>query len=200
MGDGRLLNSAFPGLRYVFISRTDKVRVRGGRSPKAAIRPATRRCEAPLVAGSPSRSWSARPSPATAPPRRSRPPDRHARSHALLPQLGSRACAGRLRDPRRAIVDLPSRPRTHHDASAGVCFGESPVHRRVLAVELLTISPDRDVHDVPDTCVRDVLTHHSTEREGFEPSNEVSPVTRFPVAPVQPLRHLSSARRVMRRA
>jgi site-specific DNA recombinase len=29
------------------------------------------------------------------------------------------------------------------------------------------------------------------EREGFEPSNEVSPVTRFPVAPVQPLRHLS---------
>src|ERR1700733_13670441 len=26
-----------------------------------------------------------------------------------------------------------------------------------------------------------------TEREGFEPSNEVSPVTRFPVAPVQPL-------------
>jgi hypothetical protein len=31
------------------------------------------------------------------------------------------------------------------------------------------------------------------EREGFEPSNEVSPVTRFPVAPVQPLRHLSSA-------
>jgi hypothetical protein len=30
-----------------------------------------------------------------------------------------------------------------------------------------------------------------TEREGFEPSNEVSPVTRFPVAPVQPLRHLS---------
>jgi hypothetical protein len=31
------------------------------------------------------------------------------------------------------------------------------------------------------------------EREGFEPSNEVTPVTRFPVAPVQPLRHLSSA-------
>src|SRR5436305_3654424 len=31
----------------------------------------------------------------------------------------------------------------------------------------------------------------ATEREGFEPSNEVSPVTRFPVAPVQPLRHLS---------
>ncbi len=29
------------------------------------------------------------------------------------------------------------------------------------------------------------------EREGFEPSNEVAPVTRFPVAPVQPLRHLS---------
>ncbi len=29
------------------------------------------------------------------------------------------------------------------------------------------------------------------EREGFEPSDEVSPVTRFPVAPVQPLRHLS---------
>jgi site-specific DNA recombinase len=29
------------------------------------------------------------------------------------------------------------------------------------------------------------------EREGFEPSNEVSPITRFPVAPVQPLRHLS---------
>jgi site-specific DNA recombinase len=33
------------------------------------------------------------------------------------------------------------------------------------------------------------------EREGFEPSNEVTPVTRFPVAPVQPLRHLSSLRR-----
>ncbi len=33
------------------------------------------------------------------------------------------------------------------------------------------------------------------EREGFEPSNEVTPVTRFPVAPVQPLRHLSSKRR-----
>jgi hypothetical protein len=33
-----------------------------------------------------------------------------------------------------------------------------------------------------------------TEREGFEPSNEVTPVTRFPVAPVQPLRHLSRGR------
>jgi hypothetical protein len=31
------------------------------------------------------------------------------------------------------------------------------------------------------------------EREGFEPSDEVSPVTRFPVVPVQPLRHLSSS-------
>ena len=30
-----------------------------------------------------------------------------------------------------------------------------------------------------------------TERGGFEPPDEVSPVTRFPVAPVQPLRHLS---------
>jgi site-specific DNA recombinase len=30
------------------------------------------------------------------------------------------------------------------------------------------------------------------ERGGFEPPNEVSPVTRFPVAPVQPLRHLST--------
>lgn len=29
------------------------------------------------------------------------------------------------------------------------------------------------------------------ERGGFEPPNEVTPVTRFPVAPVQPLRHLS---------
>jgi site-specific DNA recombinase len=29
------------------------------------------------------------------------------------------------------------------------------------------------------------------ERGGFEPPNEVAPVTRFPVAPVQPLRHLS---------
>jgi hypothetical protein len=38
------------------------------------------------------------------------------------------------------------------------------------------------------TCANFVNT---TEREGFEPSNEVSPVTRFPVAPVQPLRHLS---------
>jgi hypothetical protein len=33
------------------------------------------------------------------------------------------------------------------------------------------------------------------EREGFEPSNEVAPVTRFPVAPVQPLRHLSRRNR-----
>jgi hypothetical protein len=37
------------------------------------------------------------------------------------------------------------------------------------------------------------IYEHMAEREGFEPSNEVSPVTRFPVAPVQPLRHLSSA-------
>src|ERR1017187_6139808 len=36
---------------------------------------------------------------------------------------------------------------------------------------------------------------HPAEREGFEPSDEVSPVTRFPVAPVQPLRHLSGAQR-----
>jgi site-specific DNA recombinase len=36
------------------------------------------------------------------------------------------------------------------------------------------------------------------ERGGFEPPNEVAPVTRFPVAPVQPLRHLSS--RMSRRA
>jgi hypothetical protein len=38
------------------------------------------------------------------------------------------------------------------------------------------------------------LNPAKTEREGFEPSSEVSPATRFPVAPVQPLRHLSSAR------
>jgi hypothetical protein len=37
-----------------------------------------------------------------------------------------------------------------------------------------------------------------TEREGFEPSNEVSPVTRFPVAPVQPLWHLSNVRDAQR--
>jgi site-specific DNA recombinase len=35
------------------------------------------------------------------------------------------------------------------------------------------------------------------ERGGFEPPNEVSPVTRFPVAPVQPLRHLSRAHTVL---
>ncbi len=42
------------------------------------------------------------------------------------------------------------------------------------------------------------------ERGGFEPPNEVTPVTRFPVAPVQPLRHLSrlalTARRVQGRS
>jgi site-specific DNA recombinase len=35
------------------------------------------------------------------------------------------------------------------------------------------------------------IYEHMAERGGFEPPNEVSPVTRFPVAPVQPLRHLS---------
>jgi len=35
---------------------------------------------------------------------------------------------------------------------------------------------------------------NAAEREGFEPSDEVAPVTRFPVAPVQPLRHLSEGR------
>jgi hypothetical protein len=42
--------------------------------------------------------------------------------------------------------------------------------------------------------------NEETEREGFEPSNEVSPVTRFPVAPVQPLRHLSRLALVRRLA
>jgi hypothetical protein len=36
----------------------------------------------------------------------------------------------------------------------------------------------------------------SAEREGFEPSVDVEAHTRFPVVPVQPLRHLSSAGRV----
>jgi hypothetical protein len=44
------------------------------------------------------------------------------------------------------------------------------------------------------------IYERTTEREGFEPSNEVAPVTRFPVAPVQPLRHLSSALRLRWRA
>jgi hypothetical protein len=38
--------------------------------------------------------------------------------------------------------------------------------------------------------------HRSAEREGFEPSVDVEAHTRFPVVPVQPLRHLSSAGRV----
>ena len=33
--------------------------------------------------------------------------------------------------------------------------------------------------------------HGSAERGGFEPPSEVTPATRFPVVPVQPLRHLS---------
>ncbi len=46
---------------------------------------------------------------------------------------------------------------------------------------------DRD----PDFRGRGSYIGRMAEREGFEPSNEVTPVTRFPVAPVQPLRHLS---------
>jgi site-specific DNA recombinase len=48
----------------------------------------------------------------------------------------------------------------------------------------------------PDFRGHGLKTTRMAEREGFEPSNEVAPVTRFPVAPVQPLRHLSSARRL----
>jgi site-specific DNA recombinase len=48
----------------------------------------------------------------------------------------------------------------------------------------------QDDHD-PDSRGRGSYIGRMAEREGFEPSNEVSPVTRFPVAPVQPLRHLS---------
>ena len=43
----------------------------------------------------------------------------------------------------------------------------------------------------PDFRGHGLKTTQMAEREGFEPSNEVAPVTRFPVAPVQPLRHLS---------
>src|ERR1039458_1456125 len=50
-------------------------------------------------------------------------------------------------------------------------------------------SPQND-HD-PDFRGRGSYFEQMAEREGFEPSDEVSPVTRFPVAPVQPLRHLS---------
>jgi site-specific DNA recombinase len=50
-------------------------------------------------------------------------------------------------------------------------------------------SPQND-HD-PDFRGRGSYIDNMAEREGFEPSNEVSPVTRFPVAPIQPLWHLS---------
>ncbi len=50
-------------------------------------------------------------------------------------------------------------------------------------------SPQND-HD-PDFRGRGSYFKQMAERGGFEPPNEVTPVTRFPVAPVQPLRHLS---------
>jgi site-specific DNA recombinase len=45
------------------------------------------------------------------------------------------------------------------------------------------------IEPLPDAAISIYLK--LAEREGFEPSDEVSPVTRFPVVPVQPLRHLS---------
>jgi site-specific DNA recombinase len=52
----------------------------------------------------------------------------------------------------------------------------------------------QDDHD-PNSWGRGSYIEQMAEREGFEPSSEVSPATRFPVAPVQPLRHLSWVRR-----
>jgi site-specific DNA recombinase len=48
-----------------------------------------------------------------------------------------------------------------------------------------------NIEGKPSKQLESSYSAYETEREGFEPSNEVSPVTRFPVAPVQPLRHLS---------
>ena len=48
-----------------------------------------------------------------------------------------------------------------------------------------------DANPSPISWGRSSHSDEMAEREGFEPSDEVSPVTRFPVAPVQPLRHLS---------
>ena len=75
---------------------------------------------------------------------------------------------------------------------------------KLLAAEHVELGPPRwGALAWLTTCAvrRARLLHAGTrgqpaEREGFEPSVDVEAHTRFPVVPVQPLRHLSSAGRV----
>ena len=58
-------------------------------------------------------------------------------------------------------------------------------------VEMIRNAGSGSLEPLPDDSAGVSYFELLAEREGFEPSDEVSPVTRFPVAPVQPLRHLS---------
>ncbi|MDX6699549.1 MAG: hypothetical protein QOE65_2946 [Solirubrobacteraceae bacterium] len=73
----------------------------------------------------------------------------------------------------------------------------TPVYSQLAHVALQTTS---DPKGRTETTMTPISQGHGSyfvqmaEREGFEPSSELTPATRFPVAPVQPLRHLSGTR------
>ncbi|MEA2130573.1 MAG: hypothetical protein QOJ85_3464, partial [Solirubrobacteraceae bacterium] len=85
------------------------------------------------------------------------------------------------------MAEFHDRPHaTPKPATAGPVFLGIRVYARVVADALET---KRTPARFRWARVRDKMA----EREGFEPSVDVEAHTRFPVVPVQPLRHLSSA-------
>ena len=87
----------------------------------------------------------------------------------------------RLRRQARVVRALASRELAlgDHDLDVGV----EPTQR---ADEVLAARPGAEHHDA--------LTSHHTERAGFEPATHLSARTRFPVALLRPLGHLSKRR------
>ena len=106
-----------------------------------------------------------------------------------LSRAGSQPCSSerlgrsqeRLRRQARVVRALTSRELMLRDHDLGV--GVEPTQR---AHEVLAARPGAE-HD-------HALTSHQTERAGFEPATHLSARTRFPVALLRPLGHLSKTR------
>src|ERR1700751_360276 len=91
-------------------------------------------------------------------------------------------CAQGLDD----VPDVPTCPRAAAARTRPMQRAARPVHARNSTRSILNRNPEAFNPGAPTSLV--------TEREGFEPSTHLSARTRFPVALLRPLGHLSGRR------
>ena len=122
--------------------------------------------------------------------------------HALDVDLSGQRLGGAGR-ALRGSHDL-RRPQQRLRRQAGVvgalAAGEPPLHDRDLDVRIETAErPDEVLAARAGAQYDDASAGHQTERAGFEPATHLSARTRFPVALLRPLGHLSKERSLARR-